>query len=182
MPLPLTALQILWVNLVTDGLPGLALGVEPAERDIMQRPPYAPNESVFSRGMGKHIVGVGLLMGLISLGAGYWAWNASMVSWQTILFTTLTLSQMGHALAIRSRDSIFKIGLLSNKPMFGSVLLTFFLQIAVTYWKPLQSVFGTHPLTLMELGMVLGASTLIFIVVEIEKWFSRKGLPKNQER
>jgi len=176
MPLPLTALQILWINLVTDGLPGLALGVEPAERDTMRRPPYAPNESVFSRGMGRHIAWVGLLMGLIPLGMGYWAWDISLPSWQTILFTALTLSQMGHALAIRSnRDSLFKIGLFSNKPMLGAVLLTFILQIAVTYWKPLQTLFDTHPLTLLEFGIALGASTLIFIAVEIEKRFSRQG-------
>ncbi|MBL6965732.1 MAG: cation-translocating P-type ATPase [Anaerolineales bacterium] len=181
MPLPLTALQILWVNLVTDGLPGLALGVEPAEKNTMQRPPYAPNESVFSRGMGRHIAWVGLLMGLVPLGVGLWAWSASLASWQTLLFTTLTLSQMGHALAIRSgRDSLFKIGLLSNKPMLGAVLLTFFLQIAVTYWGPLQTLFDTRPLTLFEFSIALGASMLIFVVVEIEKWFSRRALPSSK--
>jgi len=72
MPLPLTALQILWINLVTDGLPGLALSIEQPERNTMQRKPYAPNESIFSRGMGAHILWVGLLMGLVALGIGFW--------------------------------------------------------------------------------------------------------------
>jgi Ca2+-transporting ATPase len=75
MPLPLLPLQILWINLVTDGLPGLALTIEPAERDTMQRPPYQPRESIFARGMGRHVLWVGLLMGLVSLGTGFWAWQ-----------------------------------------------------------------------------------------------------------
>ena len=75
MPLPLLPLQILWINLVTDGLPGLALGVEPAEKGIMRRSPYHPNENIFGRGMGRHILWVGLLMGIVSLGMGFWAWT-----------------------------------------------------------------------------------------------------------
>jgi Ca2+-transporting ATPase len=71
MPMPLTSLQILWVNLVTDGLPGLALAVEPAERKVMQRPPYPPNENIFGRGMARDILWIGLLMGLVSLGVGF---------------------------------------------------------------------------------------------------------------
>ena len=74
MPLPLLPLQILWVNLVTDGLPGLALTVEPAERNTMQRPPYPPKENIFGRGMGARHSCVGLLMGMVSLAVGYFAW------------------------------------------------------------------------------------------------------------
>lgn len=175
MPLPLTALQILWVNLVTDGLPGIALGVEPAERKIMQRLPYAPNESVFSRGMGRHIAWIGLLMGLISLGVGFWGWKSGNTAWQTMVFTTLTLSQMGHVLAIRSSyDSILKIGFFSNRLLIYAVILTFVLQLLVTYWEPMGNLFGTQALSPSELGICLILSTIVFWSVELEKWIIRR--------
>ncbi len=179
LPLPLSAIQILWINLVTDGLPGLALGVEPPEHDTMRRPPYAPDESIFARGMGRHILWVGLLMGVVSLGVGLWGWSNAIGSWSTMVFTTLTLSQMGHALSIRSyKESIFRQGLLSNLPLLGAVLLTLSLQMAVTYWQPLQNVFGTQALTLPELLISLLASTIVFWGVELEKWFRRRnGMP-----
>ncbi|MBN1668318.1 MAG: cation-translocating P-type ATPase [Anaerolineales bacterium] len=175
MPLPLTALQILWINLVTDGLPGLALGLEPPERNTMKRPPYAPGESIFARGMGPHILWVGPLMGLVSLGVGLWGFLTDNPYWPAMVFTTLTLSQMGHALAVRSnQDSLFRIGLLSNKPMLGAVLLTFVLQMIITYVPVFHDIFGTMALPLPELLISLGASTLIFWAVEIEKLIKRR--------
>jgi P-type Ca2+ transporter type 2C len=175
MPLPLLPLQILWVNLVTDGLPGLALTIEPAERDIMRRSPYHPNENIFGRGMGRHILWVGLLMGVVSLGMGLWFWNANNPAWQTMVFTTLTLSQMGHAMAIRSgTESLFTSGLLSNKPLLGAVLLTFGLQMAVVYVPFMQETFGTIALSMSELSISLVMSTIVFIAVELEKWWLRR--------
>jgi Ca2+-transporting ATPase len=174
MPLPLLPLQILWINLVTDGLPGLALTIEPAEKGIMHRPPYHPKENIFGRGMWQHILWVGLLMGIVSLGIGYWAWNTGRDDWQTMVFTTLTLSQMGHALAIRSgRDSLVTIGLLSNRPLLGAVLLTFVLQLAVVYVPFLQELFKTASLPPAGLAISLLLSTVVFWGVEIEKWFKR---------
>ncbi|MEO8496516.1 MAG: cation-translocating P-type ATPase, partial [Planctomycetota bacterium] len=147
MPLPLLPLQILWINLVTDGLPGLALAVEKAERQTMQRPPYPPQEHIFGRGMGFEVAWIGLLMGVVSLAMGYWFWafeSAAEVHWRTIIFTVLTLAQMGNALATRSaRDSLFQIGVFSNMALVGSVTLTFGLQMAVIYWPPLQNIFQT---------------------------------------
>jgi P-type Ca2+ transporter type 2C len=170
MPLALVPLQILWINLVTDGLPGLALGFEPAERGTMQRPPYPLKQSFFDQGLGWHILWVGLLMGGVSLGTGYVYWRAGSPDWQTMLFTTLTLSQMGHVLAIRSStDSLFSQGLGSNKPLLAAVALTLALQLAVIYLPPLQSVFRTRALSLTDLGIALGLSTLVFIAVELEK-------------
>jgi len=175
MPLPLTALQILWINLVTDGLPGLALGVEPPERNTMKRPPYAPGESVFARGMGIHILWVGPLMGLVSLGIGLWGYHTGSPYWQTMVFTTLTLSQMGHALAIRSSwDSLFRIGLFTNKSMLGAVLLTFVLQLLITYIPFGQKMFGIQALPLPYLVVSLLLSTIVFWAVEVEKWFKRR--------
>jgi Ca2+-transporting ATPase len=174
MPLPLLPLQILWINLVTDGLPGLALGVEPAERGTMRRAPYHPNENIFGRGMGWHILWVGLLMGLVSLGLGFWAWSTGQQNWQTMVFTTLTLSQMGNALAIRSgRDTFFRTGLLSNKALIGAVLLTFVLQLAVVYVPFMQELFKTMALSPVNLAISLVLSTVVFWGIELEKWFLR---------
>ena len=174
MPLPLLPLQILWINLVTDGLPALALSVEPAERDVMRRPPYRPVENILGRGMGPHIVWVGLLMGFLSLGIGYWFWHIAHATWQTMILTTLALSQMGNVLAIRSeRDSLWNIGLLSNKPLLGAVALTILLQLAVVYTPFLQEIFKTKPLPPGDLILCLILSTIVFWAVELEKWLKR---------
>jgi len=177
MPVPLLPLQILWVNLVTDGLPGLALAIEPPDRGVMQRSPYPPDESVMGRGMWRDIAWVGLLMGVVSLALGYWFWASATSDerhWRTIVFTVLTMSQMGNSLAVRSaRDSLFQIGLLSNKAMLGSVLLTFSLQLAVIYLPPLQAVFKTAPLSFGELLLCLLLSTVVFWAVEAKKMLQR---------
>ena len=160
---------------MTDGLPGLALSVEPPERDTMRRPPYQPQESIFGRGLGRHVVWVGLLMGLVSLGMGYWTWQTGWGNWQTMIFTTLTLSQMGHALAVRSRESLFKVGVFSNKALLGAVLLTFVLQMAVIYVPFMQNLFKTNALSAGELLLSLVLSTVVFWGVELEKWLMRRG-------
>lgn len=177
MPLPLLPLQILWINLVTDGLPGLAMGVEPPEEGIMRRPPNHPSENIFGRGMGLRIIWVGLLMAITTLGIGYWAWTNGRSDWQTLVFTTLTLSQMGNALAIRSgRESFFKIGLFTNKALLGAVLLTFGLQMVVVYVPYLQDLFKTVAIGPLDLVIILGLSTVVFWAVELEKWFIRRKL------
>lgn len=179
MPLPLLPLQILWINLVTDGLPGLALAFEPAERDTMTRSPYHPKENIFGRGMGRHILWVGLLMGFVSLGMGFWFWRAEDPAWQTMVFTTLTLSQMGHALAIRSgRESLFTSGLFTNKALLGAVLLTFVLQMAVVYVPFMQEIFKTIGMSFADLAVSLALSTVVFWGVELEKWYLRRVVAK----
>jgi Ca2+-transporting ATPase len=176
MPLALLPLQILWINLVTDGLPGLALAVEDSERGIMKRPPFHPTESIFSRGMGARIVWIGTLMGIVSLAVGYWYWLQDPNGpWQTMVFTTLTLAQMGNALAIRSNiDSFFTIGPFSNRLMLGAVALTFVLQLALIYLPFLQEFFNTVALEPRDLAISLALSTVVFIAVEIEKWIRRR--------
>ncbi len=177
MPLPLLPLQILWMNLVTDGLPALALGVEPAECDTMRRGPHRPDESIFARGMGRHVVWVGLLMASLSLGTGYWYWQRGDTNWQTMLFTTLTLSQMAHIMAIRSESqSLFQIGLLSNLPLLGAVCSTFVLQFALVYVPFLQAFFKTRPLSLFDLALTIGLSSVVFAAVELEKRITRRSL------
>ncbi|MCA9172901.1 MAG: cation-translocating P-type ATPase [Planctomycetales bacterium] len=177
MPLPLLPLQILWVNLVTDGLPGLALAVENAERDTMRRPPISPDAHIFDRALVWDIAWIGLLMGVVSLTLGYWVWafrGASEPYWRTIVFTVLTLTQLGNALATRSsRDSLFRIGLFSNMAMVGSLALTFGLQLAVVYWPPLQSIFKTTALGAMDLMLCIALSTIVFWAVEGKKLLFR---------
>jgi P-type Ca2+ transporter type 2C len=176
LPIPLLPIHILWINLVTDGLPGLALAVEPEEKGIMQRPPRLPQESIFAHGMWQHILWVGLLMGGVSLLAQAWAYHTGSAHWQSMVFTVLTLSQMGHVLAIRSEhDSLFQQGLLSNMPLLGAFLLTFALQMAVLYVPILNPIFKTEPLSGDELALCLALSSVVFVAVEIEKWSRRRG-------
>jgi Ca2+-transporting ATPase len=176
MPLPLLPLQILWINLLADGLLALALSVEPAERNTMHRPPYHPNENIFDRGVGRDILWVGLSLGLAILLMGYDYWDEGASNWQTIIFATLAFSRMSLALAMRSeRDSLFSIGLLTNKPILVAVVLTFLLQLVVIYLPWLQDVFQTTALSAKDLGLSLGVSTVGFWAVEIEKWVIRQG-------
>ena len=175
LPIPLLPIHILWINLVTDGLPGLALAVEPAEKGIMERPPRHPQESIFANGLGVHIIWVGLLMGGVVLATQAWSLRTGHAHWQTMVFTVLCLSQMGHVLAIRSgRESLFSQGIFSNKPLIGAILVTFALQMATIYVPLLQPIFKTEALTLAELTLTLALSSLVFFAVEIEKWFKRR--------
>ncbi len=176
LPIPLLPIHILWINLVTDGLPGLALAAEKEERGIMQRPPRPPNESIFAHGMWQHIIWVGVLMGAVSLFTQAWAIHTGHGHWQTMVFTVLTLSQLGHVLAIRSeRDSLFAQGVFSNRPLIGAVLFTFGLQLATIYLPWFNPIFKTEALTFDELAFCLAMSTLVFIGVEIEKLLVRRG-------
>ena len=180
LPVPLLPIHILWINLVTDGLPALALSAEPAERDIMKRPPRQPRESIFAHGLGYHAIWVGLLMAGVVLFVQTWSIRTAGTHWQTMVFTVLCLSQLGHALAIRSeKESLFKIGLLSNAYLFGAVLLTFALQMATVYAAPLNPIFKTEPLSLSELIFTILLSSIVFMAVEIEKLIKRrKTVPK----
>ncbi|MBI5100147.1 MAG: cation-translocating P-type ATPase [Nitrospirae bacterium] len=175
LPIPLLPIHILWINLVTDSLPALALSVEPAEEDVMGRPPRHPKESIFAQGLGLHAIWVGLLMGGIVLFVQAWSIKTGHAHWQTMVFTVLCLIQLGHVLAIRSeKKSLFTIGLFSNKYLLGAVVLTFILQMATIYIPALNPVFKTEPLTLNELTLTLVLSSVVFFAVEIEKWWKRR--------
>jgi Ca2+-transporting ATPase len=175
LPIPLMAIHILWINLVTDGLPGLALASEPAEQNIMNRKPRNPKQNIFAGNMAIHILWVGLLMGLLSLGMQAWAIQNNNLHWQTMVFTVLCFSQMGHVMAIRSeRESIFKIGWFTNKPLLGALLLTVILQLGLIYIPFFNDAFKTAPLSIDELTITLLVSSIVFWAVELEKWFKRK--------
>lgn len=174
LPIPLLPIHILWINLMTDGLPALALSVEPAEGDVMKRPPRHPRESIFAHGLGLHAIWVGLLMAGIVLFVQAWSIKTDNAHWQTMVFTVMCLTQLGHVLAIRSeKESLFKQGLFSNKPLLGAVTLSFVLQMATIYVPFLNPVFKTGPLTLNELLFTLVLSSLVFFAVEAEKLWRR---------
>jgi Ca2+-transporting ATPase len=175
MPLPLLPLQILWMNLVTDGLPALALGVEPAEENIMKRPPFSSEESIFGRGLVWFVAVMGVVMSLISLGIGLWAYKSGDPAWQTLLLTTLIFSQVILALEVRSeRNSLFHIGLFSNPLMVAAFLSTVGLQVAVVYLPFLQRVFSTKPLGIRDLLIAFGSGLAVVAVVEVWKWVLRR--------
>lgn len=179
MNVALLPLQLLWLNLLTDGLLGLGLGVEPAEPGAMKRPPRAPQESLFSGGLGRHVVWVGLAIGLLALGVGtfyYDATNPADMRWQTMIFTALAFMQMGQALGSRStRESIVTLGLRSNPVLLGLVGLTAVLQLLVIYVPFLDQFFQVTPLSGAELLLCLALGLLTLLLLELEKaWLRRR--------
>ncbi len=176
LPIPLLPIHILWINLVTDGLPALALTAEPAERGVMRRPPRPLQESIFAHGMWQHMIWVGLLMAALALSTQAWAFHTGHAHWQTMVFTVLTLTQLFHVMAIRSeRESLFSTGLLSNRPMVLAVLATFLLQLGTIYLPALNPVFKTEPLDGGELLFCIAISCVVLFAVELEKWLVRRG-------
>lgn len=169
-PIPLLPLQLLWLNLLTDGLLGLGMGVEKSEGDTMKRPPYAPTEGVFSRGAGVQTVWVGVLIGAISLGLGSLYYFNNNPAWQTMIFTSLAFAQVGQALASRSsRESLFELGLTTNPLLLGMTILVSVLQLGVIYLPPAAEFFGVLPLNLQDLALAVGSGLLVFVAMEIEK-------------
>jgi Ca2+-transporting ATPase len=170
LPLPMMPIQILWMNLVTDGLPGLALAAEPAESDVMHRPPRLSREGLLSRSMVRQVIWAGLLMAASALLTEALAIYTDHANWQTMVFTVLTLTQMWQVLAIRSdHDAVFQSGFFANRPLLGAVLITFVLQLAVIYVPSLNVIFNTGPLTIVELLICIGMSSLVFVALDIEK-------------
>ncbi len=176
LPLPLLPLQILWVNLVTDGLPGLALAVERAESDFMRRP---PGSGLLTAALGWHAAVIGTLIGLSCLAAHALAGREDPERARTMAFTVLTLAQMGHVLAIRSdREPLLSLGWKRGRLLLGAVGLTFLLQAALLYLPPLAKVMGTVPLDVRDAALCLALSALTPIVVESQKaWRNSRRCP-----
>lgn len=186
---PLSPLQILWMNLVTDGVPALALAMEPAEPNVMQRPPNNPRESIFARGLGSYMVRVGILLAILTIGLMGWAYRYTHAAsypgdpdtWKTMVFTTLCLAQMGHALAARSDIRLTaQLNPFSNPYIWGAVLFTTGLQVLLIYVPALAQFFGLHPLSGIELSICFGFSALMFIWLEAEKLFIQRSLRRKQ--
>jgi magnesium-transporting ATPase (P-type) len=163
LPLPLVPIQILWVNLVTDGLPAMALGVDPAEEDTMRRPPRDSRESIFARGVGWKILTRGLLIGLFTLGAfwvTYWETPDDLTRAQTVAFSTLVMAQLIYVFDCRSSVSIFHRNPLENRSLVLAVVSSVLLLLGVIYYTPLQPIFHTEAIGLREWLLVLVASSL----------------------
>jgi len=174
-PIPLLPLQLLWLNLLTDGLLGLGMGVENAESDTMKRPPYSPKEGVFSRGAGVQVVWVGALIGALALGLGSWYYFTGREQWQTMVFTFLAFAQVFQALASRStKDSIFKMGLFGNRLLAGMALAVVVLQLIVIYVPFMSSFFGVVPLSGTDLFIAVGAGALVLVAMEVEKVLKKR--------
>ena len=179
---PLIPLQILWMNLVTDGLPALALAVEPAEPNVMKRPPFDPRENIFARGMGSYMVRIGIILATITIALMIWSHGYTTANfifdgvsyekdrWETMVFTTLCLAQMGHAIAIRSNTQLtIELDPRTNPYVWGSVIMTTVLQMVLIYVEPFRRFFGTELLRPEELAVCFGFSLLMFVWIELEK-------------
>ncbi len=177
MPVPLLPIHILWVNLITDGLPGLALAEEPAESDVMARPPRPPDESIFARGLGIHVLWVGALIAALTLGTQAWALSEDTRQWQSMVFTVLVFCQLVHSMAIRSETrSLFGMGLFTNPALLGAIALSVVLQLALLYVPWLQDIFRTTALTPAQLAVVFVVPLVVLVAVEIEKLLVRRGV------
>ncbi len=176
---PLSPLQILWMNLVTDGLPALALALEPAEPNVMSRPPYSPTESIFARGLGLYMIRIGIIFAVLTIALMVWSYNyvsggTNPDRWKTMVFTTLCLAQMGHALAVRSNTRLtVEMNFFSNPYLLAAIALTTALQISLIYIAPLRNFFNTNILSITDLLICFGFSMLVFVWVELEKLFQR---------
>lgn len=177
LPLPLLPVHILWINLVTDGLPALALGFEPAEPDIMRRPPRRREESLFAGGLAWGIGLLGLLMAVCTV-LLFWLYlpergraqpAAGLAYARTLVFVTLAMFQLFHVMAIRSSEPIYRIGLWSNYRLTVAVALGTALQFAVVYVPALQTYFHTVPLTAPDALIALAVSSLVFVTLETWK-------------
>ncbi len=174
-PLPLLPLQLLWLNLLTDGLLGLGMGVEKPKPDVMLRPPYQPGESVFSRGAGLQTVWAGAWIGVLALALGSWYYFGGRPEWRTMIFTSLAFMQVFQALASRSnKESLFKTGVMSKPLLAGMALLVVALQISVVYLPPLASFFEVVPLSAAHFAVAAATGLLVFAAIELEKLFQRR--------
>jgi len=174
MPLPLVPIQILWVNLVTDGLPAMALGVDQAEADTMNRAPRPSKESIFSRGLGWKIISRGILIGVCTLAAFWLALQENpdhLIQAQTIAFSTLVMAQLIHVFDCRSEYSIFHRNPLQNKYLVVAVIVSVLLLLGVIYYEPLQPIFRTVPLDMNQWILVLTLAAIPTLLVGVMRLF-----------
>lgn len=162
LPAPLAAVQLLWVNLVTDSLPAVALGVEKPERSVMKRKPVSAQKGIFADGMVARILFEGVMIGMLAL-------IAFALGGQTMAFAVLSLSQLVHAYNMRSEGSVFRVGLLSNMRMNLAFAAGVVLQVIVIMYAPLNGMFHTVPMSGMQWGMAAGLSLLPLLIIELQK-------------
>ncbi len=170
----LMPLQLLWLNLLTDGLLGLGLGVETAEKGVMKRPPRSPKASIFGGGAGLRITWIGIVIGLATLLLGWIYYKEMNGKWQTMMFTVLTFLQIGQALASRSNtDSLFSMKFFSNMLLIWMIISTVLLQLIVIYIPFLAGIFNAVPLSLLDIIICILFGTIPFFAIELEKYLKK---------
>jgi Ca2+-transporting ATPase len=194
-PVPLAATQLLWINLITDSLPAIALGVDPGDKDVMKRKPRNPKQSFFAEGSGTRAIIGGLLIGLLTLAAFYYGmyehgynifsglakditesadYNTALIYARTMAFVVLAASQLFYSLSMRNPEkTIFQIGFFSNKFLLGAIVVGLLLQELVISIPFLAKAFGVHNLSLMDWGIVIVFALIPFVVNELIKVFGR---------
>jgi magnesium-transporting ATPase (P-type) len=181
LPLPVLAAQILWINLVTNGLQDVALAFEPGEPGLLARPPRPADEGVFTRRLLERLGGVGVVLAAGTLWSFSWSLERTgdLDLARTTAMTQLVVFQFFHVFNCRSLDrSILRIPLLSNRFLFGSVLAAALAHLLALHWAPLRAVFRTVPLSLPEWGMVIAVGSLVIVGGELDKaWNRRRGRP-----
>lgn len=176
----LLPLQLLWLNLMTDGILGVSMGAEPAERGVMNRPPHSPSSSIFSGGLGVRTAWLGVLIGGTALGVGYAYYRMEEPQWQTMMFTTLAFLQVFQALGVRSStESLFRLHPLGNPVLVGTVSFVVAMQLAVLYVPFLADDFlQLQPLAAVDLAVCVALGSLALVAVELEKlWLRRRAHP-----
>ncbi len=169
----LLPLQLLWLNLMTDGLLGLSMGVEPAEPNVMQRAPHRPEASLWVDGLGRRTIWIGTAIGLSALGVGIWYHERDLVQWQTMIFTTLALMQVFQAFGTRSQtESLRRIGWRSNPALLAVAAIVVALQLAAIY-TPLRDLLDLEPLTATDLLVCVGFGAALLVTLEAVKAVER---------
>ncbi|MDO9373419.1 MAG: HAD-IC family P-type ATPase, partial [Ferruginibacter sp.] len=173
LAIPLLPIHILWINLVTDGLPGLALTSEPAEKDIMNRPPRPPKENLFAGGLIMRILTTGIVMAIAVIVTQAWADNKGydVATQQTMVFTLLCFVQLGNALSVRSAyHSMFSSGVFENRGMWGAVVGTVALQLLIVYLPFTEAIFKTKAIDWAGMQFIILATVISVLIIEIIKW------------
>jgi Ca2+-transporting ATPase len=169
----LLPLQLLWLNLMTDGLLGLSMGVEPAEPDVMQRGPHRPSDGLWANGLGHRTAWVGALIGIATLAVGFAYYALNLEQWQTMMFTAIAFMQVAQAFATRSStQSLRTIGFTTNRLMLGIAALVVGLQILVLY-TPLQSFLDLDALSPVDLAICAGLALSLLAIIEAVKAVNR---------
>jgi Ca2+-transporting ATPase len=183
--IPLLPIQILWINLVTDGLPGLSLVTEPAEKDIMNRPPRPPKENLFAGGLTQRIIITGIIMAMASVFVQWWAVREGydLRTQQTAVFTTLCFVQLGNALSVRSAyHSMFSSAIFANRGMWATIILSVTLQLLIVYLPPLQTIFKTSTLDRSTILVVLAVTLGCVLCIDALKRFNKMGTASGRDK
>ena len=174
-PLPLLPLHLLWINVVTDGLPALALVVDPPEADVLQRPPRHPDEPMLGRAEWRFIITTGLLQATATLGVFVWALNArDLPEARNLAFSTLVFGELFRAFAARSTTRLFwEVGAFTNLRLLGVVLFSVVMQLGIHYIPAARAVFQIGPLSAADCALTLLVALVPVTVIEVSKLVRR---------